>query len=70
MKHVDKWIKKDFMTQVRRHVLKNSHVNHKPADAFLLLKRHPILCGTVTMMTNVLMQNRGMDLANVGETFK
>jgi len=62
--HIDIWIKTDFMAPVRNMVLLGMGRKPNSVNSFSLLRQPPILCGSMVMKLNHLMQNRGIALAN------
>jgi hypothetical protein len=62
--HIGIWIKTDFMAPVRNMFLIGMGRKPNSVNAFSLLRQHPILCGSLVIRLNLLMQNRGIALAN------
>lgn len=59
------WIKSDFLHAERSRVFQERRENEK--DDFVLLKRHPVLCGMMLFHLNLCMQNTGLGLVGIWE---
>jgi hypothetical protein len=62
MEECELWIKNDFLDPVRTAAYRN--LGFDKGGTFVLLKRHPVLCGMMLFRLNVIMQDTGITLVN------